>query len=108
MSDSYDGASHHAITDMAFVRAIPNMTVITVADAVETAKAVEAVAKYDGPVYLRLSRAAVPVVYDENMKFEIGKGIKLKEGKDLTIVTTGTILSKAVEAAEILEKKESM
>ncbi|RGO28401.1 transketolase family protein [Dorea sp. OM02-2LB] len=105
MSDSYDGASHHAITDMAFVRAIPNMTVITVADAVETAKAVEAVAKYEGPVYLRLSRAAVPVVYDENMKFEIGKGIKLKEGKDLTIVTTGTILSKAVEAAEILEKE---
>ena len=54
---------------------------------------------------MRLSRAAVPVVYDETMKFEIGKGIKLKEGKDLTIVTTGTILSKAVEAAEILEKE---
>ena len=105
MSDSYDGASHQAITDMAFVRAIPNMTVITAADAVETEKAVEAIAEYDGPVYLRLSRAAVPVVYDESMKFEIGKGIKVKEGSDLTIITTGTILSKAVEAAEILEKE---
>lgn len=103
MSDSYDGASHHAITDMAYVRAIPNMTVITVADAVETEKAVFAVAEYDGPVYLRLSRAAVPVVYDENMKFEIGKGITVREGSDVTIITTGTILSKALEAAEKLE-----
>lgn len=103
MSDSYDGASHHAITDMAYVRAIPNMTVITVADAVETEKAVFAVAEYDGPVYLRLSRAAVPVVYDETMKFEIGKGITVKEGNDVTIISTGTILSKALEAAEKLE-----
>lgn len=103
MSDSYDGASHHAITDMAFVRAIPNMTVITAADAVETEKAVFAAAEHEGPVYLRLSRAAVPVVYDENMEFEIGKGITVREGNDVTIITTGTILSKALEAAEKLE-----
>lgn len=103
LSDSYDGASHQAITDMSYVRAIPNMTVITAADATETKKAVEAVAEYEGPVYLRLSRAAVPVVYGDDMKFEIGKGIKVKEGKDITIITTGTVLSKAIEAAEKLE-----
>lgn len=103
MSDSYDGASHHAITDMAFVRAIPNMTVITAADAFEAEKAVFAAAEYEGPVYLRLSRAEVPVIYDKDMQFEIGKGILLREGSDVTIITTGTILSNALEAAKLLE-----
>lgn len=103
LSDSYDGASHQAITDMSYIRAIPNMTVITTADAAETKKAVEAVAEYEGPVYLRLSRAAVPVVYGDDMKFKIGKGIKVKEGKDVSIITTGTVLSKAIEASKKLE-----
>lgn len=103
LSDSYDGASHHGITDMAFVRAIPNMTVISVSDAVQTEKAVFALAEYDGPVYLRLSRAAAPVIYDENLNFEIGKGIVLKYGKDVTIIATGTVIHKALEAAEALE-----
>ena len=102
LSDSYDGASHHAITDMAFVRAIPGMTVIAPADAVETKKAVFAAAAYDGPVYLRLSRAPAPVVYDENMDYEIGKGIVVREGKDVTIVVTGTLLAKAIAAADLL------
>ena len=94
LSDSYDGASHQAITDLAFVRAIPNMTVITVADAVETKKAVFAIAEHQGPVYLRLSRAAAPVFYPEDMKFEIGRGITVREGGDVTIITTGTVLHK--------------
>lgn len=102
MSDSYDGASHHAITDMAYVRAIPNMTVITPSDAIQTEKAVFAAAEFDGPVYLRLSRAAVPVIYDENINFEIGKGIVVKDGTDVTLVSTGTILSKVIAAAEKL------
>lgn len=102
LSDSYDGASHHSITDIALMRAIPNMTVISVSDAVETEKAVFAAAEYEGPVYLRLSRAAAPVIYNENMKFEIGKGITVREGKDVTIVATGTVLHKAIEAAELL------
>lgn len=102
LSDSYDGASHQAITDLAFVRSIPNMTVISVSDAVETKKAVFAAAEYDGPVYLRLSRAPAPVYYSEDMKFEIGKGITLREGKDVTLIATGTVLHKALEAAELL------
>lgn len=106
LSDSYDGASHHGITDMAFVRAIPNMTVVSVSDAVQTEKAVFALAEYDGPVYLRLSRAAAPVIYDETLNFEIGKGIVLKYGKDVTIIATGTVLHKAIAAAEVLEAED--
>lgn len=105
LSDSYDGASHHAITDVAFLRAIPGMVVITPSDAVMTKKAVFAAAEYEGPVYLRLSRAAFPVMYSEKDTFEIGKGIKYREGKDVTIISTGTLLSKAVEAADLLEKE---
>lgn len=103
LSDSYDGASHHGITDMAFVRAIPNMTIVSVSDAVQTEKAVFALAEYDGPVYLRLSRAAAPVIYEEDLNFEIGKGIVLRKGKDVTIIATGTVLHKAIAAAEALE-----
>lgn len=105
LSDSYDGASHQAITDIAAMRGIPGMTVISVSDAVETKKAVFALADYKGPVYLRLSRAAAPVIYGEDFKFEIGKGILLKEGSDVTIVATGTVLHSALMAAELLEQE---
>jgi len=102
-SDSYDGASHQAIEDVAIMRSLPNMTVIVAADEFETKKAVMEIAKYQGPVYLRLSRAEVPSIYDENMKFEIGKGIVLKEGKDVTIIANGYMVTKALEAAEALK-----
>lgn len=105
LSDSYDGASHHGITDMSLMRSIPNMTVVCVSDPVETEKAVMAVADYDGPVYLRLSRAPAPVFYDENMDFQIGKGITVKDGSDVAVICTGTVLHKALEAAELLEKE---
>lgn len=105
LSDSYDGASHHSITDIAFIRAIPGMAVVSVSDAVETEKAVFALAEYEGPVYLRLSRAPAPVIYDETLKFEIGKGIILKEGTDVTIIATGTVLHKALEAAKLLSEE---
>lgn len=105
LSDSYDGASHHAIADIAFMRALPNMTVVSVADAVETEKAVKAVAEYEGPVYLRLSRAAVPIIFDENYKFELGKGVQLTEGNDVTIIATGYMVTKSLEAAEQLKSK---
>ena len=82
LSDSYDGASHQAITDLAFVRSIPNLTVVT--------------------VYLRLSRAEAPVFYQPDMEFEIGKGITVREGGDVTIITTGTVLHKAIQAADLL------
>ncbi|SDG53973.1 transketolase [Propionivibrio dicarboxylicus] len=106
LSDSYDGASHHAIADIAFMRALPNMTVVSVSDPVEAELATRAVAAYKGPVYLRLSRAEVPVILDKaSYNFEIGKGVTLVEGKDLTIVATGYMLIKALEAAEILAKR---
>lgn len=103
LSDSYDGASHQAINDIAIMRSMPNMTVVVVADAVETKMAVNATALHNGPVYLRLSRAEVPVIFDVSHPFEIGKGIMLKEGADVTIVATGYMVHKALEAANTLE-----
>ena len=106
LSDSYDGASHHAIADIAFMRALPNMTVISVSDPVEAELATRAAAEFKGPVYLRLSRAEVPVVLDKaSYDFKIGKGVTLVDGGDLTIVATGYRLIKALEAAEILAAK---
>ena len=106
LSDSYDGASHHAIADIAFMRALPNMTVISVSDPVEAELATRAAAEFKGPVYLRLSRAEVPVVLDKaSYDFKIGKGVTLVDGGDLTIVATGYMLIKALEAAEILAAK---
>ena len=105
LSDSYDGASHHGITDMSFARSIPNMTVVCVSDPVQTEKAVMAIADYDGPVYLRLSRAPAPVFYSEDMDFVIGKGIEVKDGADVALISTGTVLHIALEAAELLAKE---
>jgi transketolase len=106
LSDSYDGSSHHAIADMAFMRALPNMTVLSISDPLEAALATRAAAAFKGPVYLRLSRAEVPVVLDkETYQFRIGKGVTLVEGGDLTIVATGYMVVKALEAAEALSAK---
>lgn len=104
MSDSYDGASHHAFSDIAIMRTLPNMTVLSVCDAVETEKAVFAAAAHDGPVYLRLSRAATPVIFDDGYDFQIGKGVIVREGGDVTIFGTGYMVQKGLEAASILEK----
>ena len=104
LSDSYDGASHHSIIDIAFMRALPNMTVVSVADAIETKKAVQAIAEYNGPVYLRLSRAEVPTIFDNSYKFELGKGMQLTEGNDVAIIATGYMVQKSLEAAEQLKE----
>ena len=101
-----DGATHQAIEDISLMRSIPNMTVINPADAVETEAAILAIAKYNGPCYVRLGRLAVNVVNDpENYKFEIGKGITLAEGNDVTIIATGMMVELAVEAKEELAKE---
>ena len=105
LSDSYDGASHHAISDIALMRSLPNMTVISVCDAVETEKAVRAAAEYKGAVYLRLSRAPVATIFDESYDFQIGKGVQLTEGSDVTIIATGYMVQKSLEAAEKLKEK---
>lgn len=105
LSDSYDGATHQSVCDIAIARSIPNMTVIVVADAQETKIAVPAIAKYEGPVFFRLSRAEVPVIFDENHKFEIGKGNLVKEGSDVTLATTGIMVARTFEASKLLKKK---
>ena len=101
-----DGATHQCIEDFALMRAVPGMTVINPADAVEARAAVEAAINFNGPVYMRFGRYAVPVLNDkETYKFELGKGIEMKEGSDLTIIATGMMVSMALEAAETLAAK---
>lgn len=100
-----DGGSHQSIEDLAIMRSLPNMTVLCPADGPETAAAIRAVAEYDGPVYVRLGRAKVPVVFEEKCDFAIGKGAVVREGNDLTFVTTGLMTAQAVEAAEILAEE---
>ena len=98
-----DGATHQCIEDFALMRAIPGMTVINPADAVEAKAAVEAAINFVGPVYMRFGRYAVPVINDKpDYKFEIGKGVNMRDGKDVTIMATGMLVSMALEAAEIL------
>ena len=98
-----DGATHQCNEDIALMRTIPGMTIINPADAVEARAAVEAALNMEGPVYMRFGRFAVPVINDTpEYKFEIGKGVQLVEGNDLTIVATGLMVSMALEAAETL------
>lgn len=98
-----DGATHQCNEDIALMREIPGMVVINPSDDVEAKAAVEAAYEYVGPVYLRLGRLAVPVINDRpDYKFEIGKGVVLRDGKDLTIVATGLCVSEALKAAEAL------
>ena len=97
-----DGASHQCLEDLALMRTIPGMVIINPADDVEARLAVMAAAEMDGPVYMRFGRLAVPRIFDENYKFEIGKGVYLKEGKDVTIIATGLMVERALQAAEQL------
>lgn len=99
-----DGASHQCNEDIALMRTIPDMVVINPADVIEASEAVKACTEYDGPVYLRFGRAGVPVINDNpDYKFEIGKGVLLREGTDVTIVATGLCVSGSLEAADMLE-----
>ncbi|MDO4555239.1 MAG: transketolase family protein [Lachnospiraceae bacterium] len=98
-----DGATHQCNEDIALMRTIPGMTIINPADDVEARAAVKAAYEMDGPVYMRFGRLAVPVINDNpDYKFEIGKGVLLKDGKDVTIVATGLCVNSALEAAELL------
>lgn len=100
-----DGASHQCLEDIGIMRTIPNMVIINPADHVEAMAAVEAAINHDGPVYLRFGRLAVPQIFDEDYKFELGKGVTLAEGKDATIVATGLMVPYAMEARELLLKE---
>lgn len=97
-----DGASHQAVEDVSLMRSVPNMTVLVPADAKETREAVIAAAKYHGPVYIRMGRLAVPVIFDNDYKFEIGKANVLRKGSDVAIIANGLMTAEALLAAEEL------
>lgn len=106
ISTGEDGATHQCLEDIAVMRAIPNMTVINPADHYEMLGAVEAALNIDGPVYIRLGRLAIESVNNnDDYKFELGKGVTLRDGKDVTIVATGLVVREAVLAAEELAKE---
>ena len=100
-----DGGSHQSVEDLALMRAIPGMVVLSPADAVETEKMIFAAAEYEGPVYVRLGRLNVPVLFDDNFKFEIGKAVTLTEGNDVAILATGLMVYEATEAAKQLAEQ---
>lgn len=102
LSVGEDGATHQCCEDIGLMRTIPGMTIINPADDVEARKAVFAAAKFDGPVYMRFGRLAVPALFDESYEFQIGKGVQLAEGNDVTIVATGLMVGEAIKAREIL------
>ncbi len=100
-----DGATHQCNEDIALMRTIPGMTVINPADATEARAAVLSALELDGPVYIRFGRLAVPVIFDEDYDFQIGKGVELKQGKDVTIVATGLMVNEAVLAYDMLKSE---
>ena len=105
LTPANDGASHQAIEDMGIMRTLPNMTVIMPADYYAAKALVKAAAKTYGPVYLRFTRDAIPVIYDENEEFEIGRAKKLREGRDVAIIANGDTVRLAIEAAAALAEK---
>ena len=99
-----DGATHQMLEDIGLMRGLPNMTVMCTSDDIQTKWAVKEISKIDGPVYLRLSRMATPIIYDVDTKFEIGKGVQIGEGTDASIIATGVTVSEALIAKKILKE----
>ena len=99
-----DGATHQMLEDISMMRTLPNMKVICPSDAIQTKWAVKEISKIHGPVYLRLSRLATPIIYEENQKFEIGKAVQIGDGTDASIIATGDVVCEALNAKEKLEK----
>jgi transketolase len=105
IENNADGVTHQAIEDIAIMRAIPNMTVLSPSDPVTTKKAVIAAARHNGPVYIRLGRHVSEKLYPEDIEYKLGKMIRLRDGKDVTIIATGRLVHEAIQAASILEKE---
>ena len=100
-----DGGSHQSVEDISLMRSVPNMTVLVPADGVEAEKMIFAAAEFNGPMYVRLGRSAVPTLFDEDYNFEIGKGVVLKEGNDATIIACGMMVNEAILAADMLKEE---
>jgi len=100
-----DGASHQSVEDLALIGSLPGFTVIVPADAIETAQAVKAAAASYGPFYIRLCRPKLPLVYDEDYRFKLGKAVTMRRGKDATIIAIGIMVSAALEAADSLGRQ---
>jgi transketolase len=105
LSAAADGASHQAIEDIAIMRAMPNFTVTVPADALETNRTLRSIVSYDGPVYVRLSRAESPVIFDEGYNYPLDKGVLISDGSNLTLVAAGTMVSVALDAADTLKER---
>jgi len=99
------GATHQSVEDIAIMRSMPNMIVVVVADAIELRQAMRAISRYDGPVYLRIARSEVPTIFGEGYQFQLGKAITLKEGDDVTLIGTGVMTARCLEASKILTRE---
>jgi len=102
LSNFKDGPTHHSIMDVAIMRAMPNMIVLVPSDSIEARKMIPLMSEHEGPVYIRISRAEMPIIFEENHKVEIGKGQVVRDGKDITLIANGHMLSRALEAADKL------
>ena len=100
-----DGASHQSIEDIALMRSIPGMTVLQPSDDIETKQMIKAISEFDGPCYVRLGRSAVETVNSDDYKFELGKGVVLREGKDITLIATGMMVQEAMKASTLLAEQ---
>ena len=105
LSDSFDGPTHHSITDLAIMRSLPHMTVVVPADAVGLKKLLPQIAAWPGPVFFRLCRNEVPTIMDDGYEPEIGKGVLLRDGEDVTIFGCGVLLARCLQAADQLTKE---
>jgi len=105
LSDFKDGATHHSIMDIATLRSMPGISIVIPADPTEIKKMIPLVAEYPGPVYMRISRAEMPVIFDDTHKIEIGKGITVCEGDDVSIIATGSMVARSIQARDILLKE---
>ena len=100
-----DGGSHQSVEDISLMRSIPNMTVVVPADGIEAEKMIFAAAEFNGPMYVRLGRSAVPTIFEKDYNFEIGKGVVLRDGKDATIIACGIMVNEAIIAADMLKEE---
>lgn len=105
LSDSFDGPTHHSITDLAIMRSLPNMTVVVPSDPISLRKLLFQVAEWEGPVFFRLSRSEFPVLFDDSYAPQIGKAILLRKGSDVTLIGTGLMVSRCLTAAEHLAQE---